>query len=118
MTGLGITWAYGRYVFGYRTDLIDAPIKIVQDFWRPSLAGKRGTYVTVNELQMTLFLTSCAVFGKDQYDLKAGYDGDEEAGPDQAQRLHRQHAGSARTWRGRRLQSVGRRDVGDGRTAA
>jgi putative spermidine/putrescine transport system substrate-binding protein len=73
VTGLGITWAYGRYVFGYRTDLIDAPIKKFEDFWRPSLAGKRGTYVTVNELQMTLFLTACSVFGKDQYDLKAGF---------------------------------------------
>jgi len=74
ITGLGVTWAYGRYTFGYRTDLIDAPIKAFVDFWRPSLAGKRGTYVTVNELQMTLFLTSCALFGKDEFDLKAGYD--------------------------------------------
>ena len=74
VTGLGITWAYGRYTFGYRTDLIDASIKSFQDFWRPSLAGKRGTYVTVNELQMTLFLTSCAIFGKDPFDFNAGYD--------------------------------------------
>ncbi|MGD0187655.1 MAG: twin-arginine translocation signal domain-containing protein [Roseiarcus sp.] len=74
VTGLGITWSYGRYTFGYRTDLIDAPIKAFKDFWRPSLAGKRGTYVTVNELQMTLFLTSCAVFGKDEFDFKAGYE--------------------------------------------
>ena len=74
VTGLGITWAYGRYTFGYRTDLIDAPIKTFKDFWRPSLAGKRATYVTVNELQMTFFLTSCAIFGKDQYDIEAGYD--------------------------------------------
>ena len=74
VTKLGLTWAYGRYTFGYRTDMIDAPIKKFEDFWKPSLAGKRGTYVTVNELQMTLFLTACAVFGKDEYDLKAGYD--------------------------------------------
>ncbi len=73
VTGLGITWAYGRYVFGYRTDRVDAPIAAFKDFWRPSLAGKRATYVTVNELQMTFFLTSCAVFGKDQYDTEAGY---------------------------------------------
>jgi putative spermidine/putrescine transport system substrate-binding protein len=52
VTGLGITWAYGRYTFGYRTDLIDAPIKTFKDFWRPSFAGKRG---------------------KDEFDLKAGY---------------------------------------------
>ena len=38
-----------------------------------SLVGKRATYVTVNELQMTFFLTSCAVFGKDQYDLDTGF---------------------------------------------
>ncbi len=72
-TGISITWAYGRYTFGYRTDLIDAPIKKFEDFWRPSLAGKRGTYVTVNELQMTLFLTACKVFGKGEEDLEAGY---------------------------------------------
>src|SRR5215469_105465 len=40
VTGLGITWAYGRYTFGYRTDLIDSPIKAFKDYWRPSLAGK------------------------------------------------------------------------------
>jgi putative spermidine/putrescine transport system substrate-binding protein len=74
VTGLGITWAYGRYTFGYRTDMIDAPIKKFDDFWRPSLAGKRATYVTINELQMTLFVTACAIYGKDQYDLKAGYE--------------------------------------------
>jgi putative spermidine/putrescine transport system substrate-binding protein len=74
VTGLGITWAYGRYTFGYRTDLVDAPIKKFEDFWRASLAGKRATYITVNELQMTFFLTACAVFGKDQYDTKAGYE--------------------------------------------
>ena len=73
-TGLGITWAYGRYTFGYRTDLIDQPIKSFKDFWRAPLKGKRGTYVTVNELQMTLFLTACAVYGKDEFDLKAGYE--------------------------------------------
>jgi len=74
VTGLGITWAYGRYTFGYRTDMIDAPIKKFDDFWRPSLASKRATYVTINELQMTLFVTACAIYGKDQYDLKAGYE--------------------------------------------
>jgi putative spermidine/putrescine transport system substrate-binding protein len=73
ITGLGITWAYGRYTFGYRTDLIDAPIKSFKDFWRASLAGKRATYVTVNELQMTFFLTACAIYGKDQFDTQAGY---------------------------------------------
>ncbi len=72
-TGISITWAYGRYTFGYRTDLIDAPIKKFEDFWKASLAGKRGTYVTVNELQMTLFLTACKVFGKGEDDLEAGY---------------------------------------------
>jgi putative spermidine/putrescine transport system substrate-binding protein len=73
-TNLGITWAYGRYTFGYRADLIGTPIKAFKDFWRKDLAGKRATYITVNQLQMTFFLTSCAIWGKDQYDLKAGYD--------------------------------------------
>jgi putative spermidine/putrescine transport system substrate-binding protein len=73
-TGIGVTWAYGRFCFGYRTDLVDPPIKAFKDFWRPSLVGKRGTYTTFNELQMTFFLTACAMFGKDQYDTKAGYD--------------------------------------------
>lgn len=73
VTGVGITWAYGRYVFGYRTDQVSPPLASFKDFWRPALKGKRATYVTVNELQMTFFLTACAVFGKDQYDANAGY---------------------------------------------
>ena len=63
-----------RYTFGYRTDMIDAPIRSSTISGGRRFAGKRATYVTINELQMTLFVTSCAIFGKDQYDIKAGYE--------------------------------------------
>ena len=73
-TKIGITWTYGQYSFGYRTDLADPPPAKFVDFWQPRFAGKRATYITSNTLQMVFFLTSAAVFGKDEYDLKAGYD--------------------------------------------
>lgn len=71
--GVGITWSYSRYCYGYRTDLVDQPPKSFKDFWEAKLAGKRGTYITSNTLQMDFFLVACSLFGKDQYDLDAGY---------------------------------------------
>ena len=44
VTGLGITWAYGRYTFGYRTDMIDAPIKIIQRFLA-AVAGRQARHL-------------------------------------------------------------------------
>ncbi|HWJ72336.1 MAG TPA: twin-arginine translocation signal domain-containing protein [Kaistia sp.] len=80
-TGVGVTWSYTRYCYAYRTDLVDPAIKTFKDFWEEKFAGKRGTYVTSNGLQMDFFIASCALFGKDQYDLDAGYEAMKQAMP-------------------------------------
>lgn len=71
--GVGITWAFNQYGYAYRTDLVDAPPVAFADAWKDAFSGKRGTYVTPSTLQMVFFLVACGVFGKDQYDLEAGY---------------------------------------------
>ena len=79
--GVGITWAFGRYCFVYRTDTgLPAPTKFA-DFWEDRYEGKRGTYITSNTLQMDFFLTSCSAFGEDQYDYDAGYEAMTKAAP-------------------------------------
>ena len=79
--GLGLTWAFSRYCYVYRTNTgLPAPTSF-KDFWLPRYVGKRGTYVTTNTLQMMFFLVSAGAFGKDQYDLAAGYDAMRRAAP-------------------------------------
>jgi putative spermidine/putrescine transport system substrate-binding protein len=81
-SGLGITWAYSRYCFAYRTDMAQPPPTKFTDFWDSRYGGgKRGTYITSNTLQMDFFIMSNRVFGKDQYDDKAGYDAMKRAMP-------------------------------------
>jgi putative spermidine/putrescine transport system substrate-binding protein len=79
--GVGVTWAYARYCYAYRTDMAEPAPTSFKDFWADRYAGKRGTYITSNTLQMDFFLGACKVFGKDQYDLKAGYDAMKKAMP-------------------------------------
>lgn len=71
--GVGITWAYNRYGYAYSTKNVKTPPEHFKDIWEKVYAGKRGTYITSNTLQMVFFLVACTVFGKDQYDLNAGY---------------------------------------------
>lgn len=80
-SGLGVTWGYGQYVFVYRTDKVEPAPTAFKDFWRESLAGKRATYITSNGLQQVFFMTSAAEWGKDQYDLEAGYEAMRSAMP-------------------------------------
>ena len=72
-TGVGVTWAFGQYCYVYRTDLIDGGINDFKQFWEDRFSGMRGTYITSNTLQMVFFLASCQAYGKDAYDLEAGY---------------------------------------------
>ena len=52
-TGLGITYLFSQYGYGYRADLVDpAPTKFA-DFWEDRFADKRGTYIASNELFQT-----------------------------------------------------------------
>lgn len=80
-SGLGITWGFGQYAYVYRTDLLDPAPEGFKSFWDERLADKRGTYITSNGLQQTFFMTSAAEWGKDQYDLDAGYDAMRRAVP-------------------------------------
>lgn len=73
MNGVGVTWAFNQYGYAYRTDKVKTPPTSFKDIWKPVFAGKRATYITSNTLQMVFFLVACGVYGKDQYDLKAGY---------------------------------------------
>ncbi|MDQ0469516.1 ABC transporter substrate-binding protein [Labrys wisconsinensis] len=79
--GVGVTWAFGQYGYAYRTDLVKTPPAAFKDLWKPEFAGKRGTYITSNTLQMDFFLVACSLFGKDQYDLEAGYQAMKELMP-------------------------------------
>jgi putative spermidine/putrescine transport system substrate-binding protein len=72
--GVGITWCYSRYCYGYRTDLVDPAPATFKDFWEKKFANKRGTLIPSNGLQIDFFIASCALWGKDQYDLEAGYE--------------------------------------------
>src|SRR5689334_8451807 len=70
-TGLGITYLFSQYGYGYRSDLVDpAPTKFA-DFWEDRFADKRGTYIASNELFQTWFIMASLVFGKDEKDIDA-----------------------------------------------
>jgi len=79
--GYGITYTYSQYGYIYRSDLVDPPPTSFKDFWEERFAGKRGTYITSNSLQMTFFMMASLVFGKDETDLEAGFKAMEDAMP-------------------------------------
>lgn len=72
-TGVGITWAFSRYCYVYRTDAGVTPTSF-KDFWREEYAGKRGTYITSNTLQMMFFMAAANAYGSGETDFDAGYD--------------------------------------------
>lgn len=72
-TGVGITWAFSRYCYVYRTDVGVTPTSF-KDFWLEEYAGKRGTYITSNTLQMMFFMAASNAFGSGETDFDAGYD--------------------------------------------
>lgn len=71
---LGITWGFGQYAHAWRTDKVDPAPEGFRSFWEDRFAGKRGTYITSNGLFQVFFMTACAEFGKDQYDMEAGFE--------------------------------------------
>lgn len=77
---MGITWAFSRYCYVYRTDAGPAPTGF-KDFWKPEYSGKRGTYITSNTLQMDFFLAACRAFGSGETDFDAGYQAMRDAMP-------------------------------------
>ena len=80
-TGLGITYLFSGYGYGYRTDLVDPAPEKFADFWEERFADKRGTYVTSNELFQTWFVMTMLTFGADEYDIETGLQKVQEAMP-------------------------------------
>ena len=80
-TGVGLTWAFGQYAHVYRTDLTDPNPTTFESYWEDRFAGKRATYITSNTLQVVFFLASSAYFGKDEYDMEAGFKAMKAANP-------------------------------------
>lgn len=72
--GVGFTWAFGQYSFMYRSDLVDPAPDSFKSFWEDRFIRKRATYVTINTLQNVFFMVANSVWGKDQYDMEAGFD--------------------------------------------
>ena len=79
--GVGVTWAFGQYGYAYRSDLVDPKPADFKTFWEDRFAGKRGTYITSNTLQMVFFTMAALVFGDDEKDLDAGFDAMQRAMP-------------------------------------
>jgi len=80
-TGIGVTWAFSRYCYAYRTDSAGGAPTGFKDFWKPEFAGRRGTYITSNTLQMMFFMASCNAFGSGETDFEAGYQAMRDAMP-------------------------------------
>lgn len=72
--GVGITWAFGRYCYAYRTDLVDPAPEGFKSFWEDRFSGTRATYITSNTLFMAFFLMASKLFGSSEDDIKAGYE--------------------------------------------
>lgn len=79
--GIGITYAFSQFGYAYRKDMVDPPPTKFADFWEERFAGKRGTYITSNTLQMVFFIMASLVFGKDEKDIEAGFKAMERAMP-------------------------------------
>lgn len=79
-SGHGITYLFSQLGYGYRTDTGEPPASFTS-FWEDRYAGKRGTYITSNTLQMIFFIVAGVVYGADGDDLDAGYEAMRNAVP-------------------------------------
>ncbi len=79
--GIGLTWAFGQYCYAYRSDLVSPAPTSFESFWEERFANVRGTYITSNTLFMAFFMTANGVFGRDQYDMEAGFQAMRDAAP-------------------------------------
>ncbi len=79
--GVGITWAFGRYCYAYRSDLVDPAPTSFESFWEDRFAGKRATYITSNTLFMAFFMMASKVFGGDETAMDAGIQAMRDAMP-------------------------------------
>ncbi|MFI4994501.1 MAG: PotD/PotF family extracellular solute-binding protein [Hyphomicrobiales bacterium] len=59
---------------GYRTDLVKTPPKAWKDLWNnPEFKGKIGLYNFANSAGKMELLLASRIYGKDQYDVDAGF---------------------------------------------
>jgi putative spermidine/putrescine transport system substrate-binding protein len=79
--GVGITWAFGRYCYAYRSDVVDPAPTDFKSFWEDRFAGKRATYITSNTLFMAFFMMASKVFGGDETAMDAGIQAMRDAMP-------------------------------------
>jgi putative spermidine/putrescine transport system substrate-binding protein len=71
--GPGVIWALHVMGLAYRTDFVDAAPKSIADMWKPEFDGTRAIFRPLNDLQSIFFMSINKVFGKDQYDMQAGF---------------------------------------------
>jgi putative spermidine/putrescine transport system substrate-binding protein len=79
--GRGVTYLFSQYGYAYRTDLVDPPPADFKAFWEERFVDKRGTYITVNTLQMVFFMMASLVYGENEMDIDAGVQAMEDAMP-------------------------------------
>ncbi len=72
--GWGAIAAVSPIGIGYRTDLVKTPPKSWKDLWdNPEFQGRIGLYNFANSAGKMELLLASKIFGKDQYDVDAGF---------------------------------------------
>ncbi|WP_367278224.1 ABC transporter substrate-binding protein [uncultured Alsobacter sp.] len=72
--GFGAIAAVSPIGIGYRTDMVKTPPKAWKDIWsNPEFKGKVGLYNFANSAGKMELLLASKIFGKDQYDVDAGF---------------------------------------------
>jgi putative spermidine/putrescine transport system substrate-binding protein len=72
--GYGAIAAVSPIGIGYRTDMVKTPPKAWKDIWsNPEFKGKVGLYNFANSAGKMELLLASKIFGKDQYDVDAGF---------------------------------------------
>jgi putative spermidine/putrescine transport system substrate-binding protein len=72
--GYGAIAAVSPIGIGYRTDMVKTPPKGWKDLWsNPEFKGKIGLYNFANSAGKMELLLASKLFGKDQYDVDAGF---------------------------------------------
>lgn len=72
--GFGAIAAVSPIGIGYRTDLVKTPPKAWKDLWsNPEFKGRIGLYNFANSAGKMELLLASRIFGKDQYDVDAGF---------------------------------------------
>ncbi len=70
----GVVAMYSPIGLGYRTDMVKTPPKGWRDLWEnPEFKGRIGLYNFANSAGKMELLLASKLFGKDQYDVDAGF---------------------------------------------